>query len=141
MAWTVESQAGHALLQGSPSQWRRQSLHKPGYVLTGDYWRLARGSYTAAVSVRATGPIHVEVWNDTGNLLLARRTLPKTQGLQQVRVPFALTRQFPRNIFAGVGPFRYQPVVPTLDNNIEVRVWTAGQGSVDVYWVSVHRHS
>ncbi|MCL4318878.1 MAG: hypothetical protein M1596_03150, partial [Firmicutes bacterium] len=137
-AWTADSMVGQHVLEGPVTQWRLAADNTPaGYVMNGDYWRLGRGSYQASVKLQTTGSVNVEVWNDTGNLLLARRTIPATHGVETLDVPFVIAHQFARNIYSGIGPFRYQPVVPTLDNNIEVRVWTPGHEKISVYTVAI----
>ena len=137
-AWPLETMVGHRTLSGSATQWHL-SADGPdaGYVMNGAYWRLSMGTYQASVSLKTNGPINVEVWNDTGNFLLARRTVPATHGIVTLTIPFILSRQFPRNLHPGTGPFRYQPVVSTSANNIEVRVWTPGHEKVAVYNVGI----
>jgi hypothetical protein len=138
MAWTVQSAVGHRIMQGSPSHWSVVANNSnAGYVLNGDYWRLPKGRYQASVSLQSSGPVNVEVWNDTGGVLLARRSLPRISGPQTLHVNFTVAHQYPRRIYSGIGPFRYQPVIPTLDNNIEVRVWTPGHDHVAVNWVGM----
>ncbi len=138
MAWTVQSAVGHRIMQGSPSHWSVVANNSnAGYVLNGDYWRLPKGRYQASVSLQSSGPVNVEVWNDTGGVLLARRSLPWISGPQTLHVNFTVAHQYPRRIYSGIGPFRYQPVIPTLDNNIEVRVWTPGHDHVAVNWVGM----
>ena len=105
--------------------------------MNGDYWRLGMGSYQASVKLQTTGLVNVEVWNDTGDRLLARRTIPATHGVETLDIPFVIAHQFHRNIYSGIGPFRYQPVIGTSANNIEVRVWTPGHEKVSVYTVGI----
>ena len=73
-AWTLESSVGHHILTGPVARWHLSADNtRAGYVMNGDYWRLGMGNYQASVKLQTTGSVNVEVWNDTGNLLLARR--------------------------------------------------------------------
>ncbi len=138
MAWTFKSAIGHAALQGRPEEWHiNAGGTSRGYVLNGDYWRLAPGSYQATVSLQSAGPVNVEVWNDTGNVLLSRQSVLATHRRKTLTVPFVVDHLFLRKVYSGFGPFRYQPVISTRENNIEVRVWTPGGAPVKVYEVGV----
>src|SRR3954470_21511865 len=66
-----------------PTSWRGGGGHgapvpagAEGYVADQLEWRAPTGRYVADVTLATSGPVNVEVWNDTGNpaVLLSRRT-------------------------------------------------------------------
>lgn len=137
-AWPLETAVGHRVLSGPARDWHLTAEGSgAGYVMHGAYWRLGKGTYRTSVALKTRGPVNVEVWNDTGNLLLARRTIPVTHGMETLTIPFTLSHEFPRNLHPGIGPFRYLPVVSSSNNNVEVRVWTPGHVKVSIYRVGI----
>lgn len=81
----------------------------------------------------ATGPVNVEVWNDNGDVLLARRSIPATAGIETVVFPVDATTAYRSILYSGWGPFRADFVLPPPGQRLEVRVWSAGAGTVNVY--------
>ncbi|MHB8497908.1 MAG: DUF2079 domain-containing protein, partial [Acidimicrobiales bacterium] len=79
-AWTTTGAAGKSTTAGPSADWRAVGTGQPGYVVAGDYWREPPGHYQVTVELSTTVPVHVEVWNATGNVLLARRDVPPTNG-------------------------------------------------------------
>jgi hypothetical protein len=110
-----------------------------GYVVAGDYWREAPGRYQATVELSTTVPVHVEVWDATGNVLLARRYVPPTNGFTATTLDVDARRTYPTHPYGGAGPFRILPVPPAPGDELEVRVWTAGGGLVSVSSVELSR--
>jgi hypothetical protein len=81
----------------------------------------------------ATGPVNVEVWNDSGDTLLARRSIPATAGIETVAVPVDAATVYGTDAYSGWGPFRAAFLPPLPGNRLEVRVWSRGTGTVNVY--------
>ncbi|MHB8324913.1 MAG: DUF2079 domain-containing protein [Candidatus Dormibacteria bacterium] len=136
-AWLFPGAAGRPFLDGPASSWHLVSTGHAGYILVGDYWREPPGHYQASVMLASTGPVNVEVWNATGNVLLARRSIPATYGLQTISMPVDAVRAYPHRLFQGWGPFHAASVPPPAGNQLEIRVWSAGGGGVDVQQVGI----
>ena len=75
-AWATRGAAGKQVISGPVASWHDASTGRRGYVDDGLEWLLPAGRYQAAVRLSASGPVNVEVWDDTGNVLLARTTVP-----------------------------------------------------------------
>ena len=75
----------------------------------------------------------MEVWNDTSNTLLARRTIPATTGVESVVMPVDATTAYRASAYSGWGPFRAGFIPPPAGERLEVRVWSPGTGTVKVY--------
>ncbi len=136
-AWATPGPAGRPVTVGPPSTWRAVSTGHEGYVVAGDYRRLPPGRYTATVVLATTAPVDVEVWDVTGDVLLARRQLVATNGQEAVTVPVDEPRTYPHHVYTGAGPFRITPVEPPPGDQLEVRVWTPGGAPVVVYSVEL----
>lgn len=136
-AWTAPGTAATPVRAGSPSGWHLASNGRRGYVLSGDYWRELSGSYLATVRISATGPVNVEVWDDTANRLLARRGTTGSSRTWDVQLPFRIGHEKPAVIYQGVGTFRDFPVPQVRGDTIEVRIWTAGTAHVAIWSVTL----
>jgi hypothetical protein len=98
-------------------------------------WRAPTGRYVADVTLATSGPVNVEVWNDTGNpaVLLSRRTVLASGGPMQVTVPVNARTAYRDDLFSGLGPFHAEFNAPPPGQRLEVRVWSPGNTQVDVY--------
>jgi len=132
-AWTTPGSAGRAVTTGPLTGWHVTSTGGKGYVVSGLAWQVAAGRYRAAVSLSATGPVNVEVWDDTGDALLARRIIPATDGVESVVMAVNATTRYHESVYSGWGPFRATFVQPPAGQRVEVRVWSPGSGTVNVY--------
>ena len=132
-AWTAPGAAGRAVLTGPPSGWHVTSTGRPGYVADRLEWHRPPGRYQASVILSATGPVNVEVWNNTGDTLLGRRSIPATNGIQTITMPVDATTAYHTIRYTGWGPFRARFAWAPEGQRIEVRVWTPGAGPVSVY--------
>jgi hypothetical protein len=121
------------VLAGPSSGWHVTSTGRPGYVADRLEWNRWPGQYDASVRLLASGPVNVEVWNNTGDVLLTRRSLPGTDGIQTVTLPVDATTGYPAPLYAGWGPFQAKFGGGPKAQRIEVRVWTPGGVRVDVY--------
>jgi Predicted membrane protein (DUF2079) len=132
-AWTSPGVAGKAVLTGPESTWDVTSTGARGYVADQLEWQAPPGRYVADVTLDASGPVNVEVWNNTGNILLARRTITPTYGTQTIALPVNATTPYLGRVYSGWGPFQAQFVPPPAGERIEVRVWSPGDTFVSVY--------
>ena len=124
---------GRSVMTGPPGTWRVTSSGGRGYVADEIAWQKPPGRYQALVTLSAAGPVNVEVWNDTGNVLLARRSIPATNGVESVVVPVDATIADRAGAYSGWGPFRADFIPPPEGERLEVRVWSPGAGTVNVY--------
>jgi hypothetical protein len=112
-----------------------------GYVADGLAWQRPPGRYEAQVTLSTTGPVNVEVWNDTGDTLLARRTVVATTGIETVTLEVDATTVYRAGAYPGWGPFRAEFAPPPSDQRLEVRVWSPGGEAVNVYSAALARNS
>ncbi len=124
---------GRRVMTGPPGTWRMTSSGGKGYVADEIVWQKPPGRYQALVTLSAADPVKVEVWNDTGNTLLARRSIPATTGVESVVIPVDATSAYHATPYSGWGPFRAEFVSRPEGQQLEVRVWSPGAGTVNVY--------
>jgi hypothetical protein len=132
-AWTTPGSAGRAVMTGPVSGWNVTSTGHRGYVVSGLAWQVPSGRYQASVTLSASGPVNVEVWDDTGDALLARRTLPATDGVESISVPVDATTPYQAHVFQGWGPFQAGFIAPPGGQRIEIRIWSPGGETVRAY--------
>jgi hypothetical protein len=138
-AWTGAGAAGRAVVTGPVIGWHTTSTGARGYVSDGLAWSEPPGRYDAQVSLSATGPVNVEVWNDTSNTLLARQTTTATSGIQTITLPADAAAASPVSSNSGWGPFRGLFLPPPPGQRLEVRVWSPGDDVVNVYSAELAR--
>jgi hypothetical protein len=136
-AWASPGVAGRDVLAGPASAWHVTSTGRGGYVADGLAWQRPPGQYRASVSLAAGGPVNVEVWNDTGNVLLARQSVPSTHGMTTVTLPVTATTPYRGRAYTGWGLFRAGFTNPPPGQRLEVRIWTPGGEAVSVYGASL----
>ena len=134
-AWALPGSVGQAVRTGPESSWHLMSRGARGYVLSGDYWREPAGSYVAVVDLSSPEPVTVEVWNDSRRVLLARRELPNASG--PVVIPVSAQHVYPKRPFQGWGPFSTSLIPPPRGNRLEIRVWSPGGSTTEVWWISI----
>lgn len=132
-AWCAPGAAGRAVLTGSPSTWHVTSDGKQGYVADRLEWARTAGRFEARVTLSAAGPVNVEVWDNTGNVLLSRDRVPYTHGKLTVTLPVNATRDYHHPLYGGWGPFQAKFGGGPKGQRIEVRVWSPGGETVNVY--------
>ena len=131
--WATPGSAGSDVLTGPVRSWHVSSTGAQGYVCDGLTWLEPTGRYQASVTLSATGPVNVEVWDDNGDVLLARRSIPATAGVKSITLPVNATTGYPASVYSGWGPFRANFVPPPSGQRLEVRVWSPGSEKVNVY--------
>jgi Predicted membrane protein (DUF2079) len=136
-AWTHPGVAGLPVMTGPVPEWHLTSTGKPGYVSDGLEWRDRPGYYQASVSMSASGQVNLEVWNDNCDTLLARRTLPPSRSVETITLPVDATTACTASAFAGWGPFRADFIQPPPGQTLEIRVWSPGSETVEVYRASL----
>jgi predicted membrane protein DUF2079 len=132
-AWVSAGPAGTPVLSGPASAWHAAATGAPGYVADQLAWQVPTGRYVADVTLATSGPVNVEVWNDTGDVLVTRRTVLNTDGPTQVTLPVNAVTAYPASAVYGPAPFRAEFLPPHPGQRLEVRVWSAGNTRVDVY--------
>lgn len=132
-AWCAPGAAGRAVLTGSPSTWHVTSDGKQGYVADRLEWARTAGQFEARVTLSADGPVNVEVWDNTGNVLLTRDSVPFTHGRITVALPVNAARDYHVPLYGGWGPFQAKFGGGPKGQRIEVRVWSPGGETVNVY--------
>lgn len=139
LAWLFPGASGSTVLRGPVSSWRLTSNGHRGYVLSGDYWREPPGRYRASVTLASSGPVNVEVWNDSGNALLARRSLLPTNGWETITFPVVSQHAYAQYRFSGWGPFRAASAPVPRANRLEIRIWTPGSSTLTISGIGLSR--
>lgn len=132
-AWAASGAAARPVLDGPVSRWHLAATGAKGYVADGLAWQEPPGRYLATVTLSASVPVNVEVWDDTTGTLLARRSIPGTRGIEQVAMPASVPAAPDATVYPGWGPFRADFTLPPPGQRTEVRVWSPGGGAVSVY--------
>jgi hypothetical protein len=135
--WVSPGVAGRAVMTGREPAWHVAASGARGYVSDGLEWLKPAGHYLASIELSASGPVNVEVWNDTGDVLLTRRGVPATVGTTTVRLPVAATTAYQPGLYEGWGPFRADFLPPPAGQRLEIRVWSPGGETVNVYRASL----
>lgn len=132
-AWAAAGAAGRPVLAGQEDGWHMAATGAKGYVADGVSWQEPAGRYLAEVTLAAGGPVNVEVWDDSTDTLLARRSIPGTDGREQVVLPAGVPPAPGAARYPGWGPFRADFTLPPPGQRIEIRVWSPGGSAVNVY--------
>ncbi len=136
-AWITGGTSEHVVRRGNRSNWYAASSAKPGYALSGDYWREHPGNYVASVSLAVAAgpaPVKIEVWDDSMGKLLVRRMLGNTNGPTTVRLPVDVQTAPGDSAFGGWGLWKATPAAGPPGDSLEIRVWSpGGVGRVKVY--------
>ena len=132
-AWAAAGIAGRPVLGGPESTWHTAATGARGYVANGIQWQIYPGRYQVNVTLSASAPVNVELWDDTTNQIVTRRTIIQTDGVQQVTLPLTVPAAPDARAFSGWGPFHADFVPPRAGQLIEVRVWSPGGVTVNVY--------
>lgn len=135
-AWTAGGPSGLTVKRSGHLAFE-QSNGRPGYIVDGYYDRVPVGEYQATVTLSNSSPVNLEVWNGTGNVLLARRTVPDHKGIITVLFPVANPTNYAHHsVFTGRPLFHVTPNEPSHDN-LNLRVWSDGHGVVKVYQIGL----
>lgn len=132
-AWVSPGSAGNDVIRGSVGSWHVQSNGREGYLTDGIAWEEPTGSYLASVVMSMTGPVNVEVWDDAGNVLLARRSVPAGDGIEKISLPVSAVTAYRAKVYSGWGPFRAEYPSPPASQRLEIRVWSPGGEKVNIY--------
>ena len=133
-AWTAPGVAGRAVvLAGRPASWHVTSNGRRGYVADRLEWARNPGLFTATVTLTSSGPVNIEVWDNTGDVLLNRDRFPGGGGRQTLTLPVDARTSYYRPLYGGWGPFRAKFGGGPKGERIEVRVWSPGHEEVNVY--------
>lgn len=132
-AWAAAGAAGRPVLDGPEPTWHMAATGARGYVADGIQWQIYPGRYQVNVTLSASAPVNVELWDDTTNRLVTRRTITHTDGVQQVELPLTVPTAPDASSFSGWGPFHADFVSPLAGQRMEVRVWSTGRVAANVY--------
>lgn len=135
--WVATGAAGRPVVAGPASGWVATGTGAAGYVVAGDYWREPPGRYDATVTLSSGGPVNVEVWDATGDVLLGRRTVPGGQGTVTVAQTVDATHVYGQPVYGGAGIMRIDPLPAPPGDELEIRVWTSGGQPVTVGGLSL----
>ena len=136
-AWAAAGTAGHAVVGGPIARWHAASTGRTGYVADQIEWLEPVGHYLARVVLSCAGPVNVEVWDDNGTKLLARRTLTAISGRVVVQLAVDATVPYQQHVYSGWGPFQATFVPPEPGQRLEVRVWSLTNRKVNIYRASL----
>jgi hypothetical protein len=137
-AWEVVGTSGEVVKHGPIANWYAASNGKNGYVVSGAYFIEPPGHYTAEVKLSTTASANVELWDATDSVLLGRTQLGAERGVMNVQVPGSFSHLANPGLFYGHGIWKTTPRPAKLGDDLEVRVWTAGQrDATHVYTVAL----
>jgi hypothetical protein len=129
-AWEFRSNSGTVVINGQPSQWAVIGNGGSGYLVYGDYWYPPTGPALGSATLSGQGTVSVEVWDVTTNTLLAQRRVQLGGTTVEVPVRFEVPAPQPQAAtFHGFGPFRVDPLPPSVGDQIEVRVYSFGHAA------------
>lgn len=140
-AWAAPLTPGGAarpVLRGPVRDWHLAATGRRGYVEDGLEWLMPTGRYQVRLTMSASAPVNVEVWDNNGDTLLARRVLT-TNGIQSVLLRVDAMRDYTAPLYSGWGPFRATFVPAPPGQMLEVRVWSPGHVKVNIYRASIAR--
>jgi hypothetical protein len=143
-AGLFNSPVGTDIVSGPVDTWHLRSNGRAGALLARDYWLEPVGKYSASVRLESSGPVSVQVWNDTTEKLLSQHEYSSTRGVivcrmdVQIRPSDPPTANSPGELYYGLGPFRVDPVPDFTGNNLEVTVVVPVGTRANVYSVSVN---
>ena len=66
-------------------------------------------------------------------MLLARQSVPVTNGVESILLPVDATTAYHAYLYSGWGPFRAHLNPPKAGQRLEVRVWSPGGITVNIY--------
>jgi hypothetical protein len=139
-AWVAPGVAGRSSLIGPVSNWATTATGQGGYIVSGDYWQRFGGSYKVRVTMATATTVYVEVWDNNTHQLVARNEVPPTNRKATVFIPFSVPQQAPPiSAYAGLGPFRIQPVPGVPGQSLEIRIWSPGGALGSFYSVGLAR--
>ena len=138
-AWAAPMTPGGAatpVLRGPIKNWHLAATGSRGYVEDGLEWRMPTGRYQVHLSMSASAPVNVEVWDNNADKLLIRRVVA-SKAIKSVVLPVDARRNYRAPLYSGWGPFRAAFVPPKPGQVLEVRVWSPGDVKVNVYRASI----
>jgi hypothetical protein len=139
LAWVDPGKAGIPVTIGPEQDWYLESNGTQGYVMAYDYFREPAGYYRAVVKLRTTTPINLEVWDNSTETMLARKSLSPTNSVVTIREHFQLTNVVGDHPYWGFGPWVIHPTPGPTGDQLEVRAYTdSGQG-VYIYAVTISK--
>lgn len=121
---------GRPVMTGPARTWCVTTVGGRGYVADELTWYEPPGRYQVQVTLSTTGPVNVQVWG--GHVLLARRGTSGTAGVEPVVLQVHATTAYQARLYSGWGPFRAD-FAPPRAGELEVRVWSPGGQTVNVY--------
>jgi hypothetical protein len=142
-AGLFETTVGTRVFAGSVQNWHIRSNGTAGALVFGDDWLERVGRYKAEVSFKSSGPVSIQVWNNTTNKMLAERDYRSTRGMVNAVMRVEVTRKDPVRasspgaLYLGFGPFHVDPIPAYVGNSLEIRVLVSSGVKASVYSVSM----
>jgi len=137
-AWLLPSAVGHLIKPAATSQGWFVRGQGAGYATYGEEFALVRGSYLATVRASTTGPLSIQVWDDSTDKELTEATL-RSRRIRELKVRFAVTTVVKSSAYIGSTLLRYQPIPPPPGDVIELRVYQAARVTADIYSAGISR--
>jgi hypothetical protein len=140
-AWALGNAIGRPVLNGPVSDWHVASDGSQGYLLDRAYLRPTEfGQVMATVKYSSLDTFNLEIWNSTGGVLLARKSVPSSNGqVVTTRITARYVRRYPNRLYTGWGPFVVTPAGLNESNQLELRAWTPAGSTVNIYTVSFYQ--
>jgi hypothetical protein len=137
-AWTLNAISSQAVLKGPATHWHLQSRNYSAFIVSGDYWRLQNGTYSAKVRYSSKGSIQIYVVDTSLGKVLAKETFSSTAGAVETRsfTGTVINVDIP-HAYSGFGIFSVEPVQPPAQDILELELMIPGGSRASIYSISL----
>ena len=131
--WSLTSPVIFTRPPGPARTWHLTSA-TPGQLNIDDYWTVQGGAYSAAVRLASTGPVRVQLLDDSTGKVLQQETVPSTGGAIETRgFKGHFVSHTTQTVSSGSSVFQVDPVEPPQGDILQLRVVNLGTTRVSVY--------
>jgi len=135
--WSLTSPVIFTRPPGPARTWHLTSA-TPGQLNIDDYWTVQGGAYSAAVRLASTGPVRVQLLDDSTGKVLQQETVPSTGGAIETRgFKGHFVSHTTQTVSSGSSVFQVDPVEPPQGDILQLRVVNLGTTRVSVYALGV----
>jgi hypothetical protein len=137
-AWSLYSFPSVTVTKGPAKLWHVKQSGSSGYIVSGDYWRLQNGTYTASVKLSSSGKVEVALLDTSTHTVLKKEIFGSTAGS-------ITTKSFTGNVvnlrspeaYPGYGFFSVKPVEPPPNDILELILLVPRLTHASIYSIGV----